>query len=673
MKHDVLKQSHFQSQDKSAKKEILVSQKMLSAKELQNLLNRKSLLIDVSSPFLSNLATLVEGSGFLIILTDEQGCILRLDGDSKILLDAKSLNLVPGAFMEEDSIGSSAMMMGLNEDRPVQITAQGHFINAYHRWTCSSAPIHSTTGITIGTLNLMGQKQQVNTHTLALVAATINAIEQQFRNLKLNKALRQTTAYLDAVINNLTNAILTINTSGNISKVNKSAKVVFGIEPAKLTGQPIKYYMPRWDDLWKVVSNGGNIIDEEVSIENIPYSGRFVIGAMPIVTERNIADEELEWDKPRKKSNSKTLIVKPSVSSEPEQLLLGVVLTIRDMKRVYNIVNKFTGMKAYYTFDDIIGVSDEMKRIVDFAQRVADSPSTVLVSGESGTGKEVFAQAIHNASGRRNSGFVAINCGAIPEALFESELFGYEDGAFTGARKGGKPGKFELANGGTLFLDEVGEMPMDMQVKLLRALQEGEITRVGGNKAIPVDVRVVAATNKNLKTLVEQNKFRNDLYYRLSVIPIKIPPLRDRQDDIKALIEFFLLNKSLKLNKSVPILNDDIRTILLRYEWPGNVRELENFIEKTVNLDGRIMLDVEDEVAFRNKYLHNFVAPNAQKGVTNDEGNLYNAKSLEEIEKDAIVATLKHFDGNKTKAAKILKISRNTLYLKAKHFGLALH
>jgi len=670
MKHDVIKQSHLRSLEKGIKRELLFPQKVLSAKELQSLLQRKSQLINVSTSFISNLSSLVEGSGFVIILTDEHGCILKIDGDSNILHDSKQLNLTPGVYMAEDSVGTNAMTLCLTEDRPIQLTAQEHFINVYHRWTCSSAPIHSPNGNIIGTLNLMGQKQQVHSHSLALVAATINAIEQQFRNLKLNKDLRQTSAYLDAVINNLSFAILAINTSGLISKANRSTTTVLGLEPEKLSRQPISAFFPRWDEIWQIVSNGEKVIDEEVTLENIPYAGRFVISAMPIISETELTGDNPNPGKHKKKGNVNPAKGKVPLSNPQGQLLLGVALTFRDMKRVYNMVNKFTGMKAYYTFDDIIGISAEMRRIVEFARKVADSPSTVLVSGESGTGKEVFAQAIHNASSRRNSGFIAINCGAIPEALFESELFGYEDGAFTGARKGGKPGKFELANGGTLFLDEVGEMPMDMQVKLLRALQEGEITRVGGNKTTPVDVRVIAATNKNLKTLVEQNKFRTDLFYRLSVIPIRIPPLRERQEDIKALIDFFLVNKSMKLNKVAPVLNEEISTILLRYEWPGNVRELENFIEKTVNLDGRIMLDVEDEQAFRNKYLHNIVEKPSKTSNSIETNQTGPSKSLEAVEKDAIIQTLKFFNGNKTRAAKSLNISRNTLYQKVKQHGI---
>ncbi|TVQ16677.1 MAG: PAS domain-containing protein [Bacteroidetes bacterium] len=637
MKHDVIKKSHARSVMNGMEEDRLFPRKMLKGSQLEALLEKNQYLIETSLPFIKNLYTLVKGSGFVITLTDGQGCILELTGDAETMRDASLFDMIPGAYMDEDSVGTNAMSLAIDENRPIQLTAQEHFINAYHRWTCSSSPIHNTDDEILGALNLMGKKDQVHSHTLGLVVATVNSIEQQFRNQKLNQDLSETSGFLDAVINNLSYATFTLNTLGYINRVNKTAVKIFDISRSELYGRHISKYLSRWEEIWNTVKAGDKLLDEEVVVHAMPKSGAFVMSAMPILTE----DNELN----------------------------GVVLTFRDMKRVYSMVNKYTGMKAHYTFSDIIGSSDNMKRLIDFAEKISDSPSTVLINGESGTGKEVFAQSIHNASSRRDAGFVAVNCGAIPEALFESELFGYDDGAFTGARKGGKPGKFELANGGTLFLDEVGEMPPDMQVKLLRVLQEEVVTRVGGNKTIPVDVRIIAATNKDLKTLVDEKKFRLDLFYRLSVIPLKIPALRERGEDIRTLIEFFLGTKAFKLKKNIPRLDKEIYQLLMRYEWPGNVRELENFIEKTVNLDGAIMLDVEDEEAFRKKYLN----PEAYHPGNELAGPLSTSiRSLAELEKDAIQNALNQLNGNKTQVAKMLGIGRNTLYLKAKQYGITL-
>lgn len=637
MKHDVIQKSHARSIMNGLEEDRMFPRKILKGAQLESLLENNQSLIETSLSFIQNLYAQVKGSGFVITLTDGEGCILELTGDAETMHDASLFNMIPGAYMAEDSVGTNAMCLAIEEDKPIQLTAQEHFINAYHRWTCSSAPIHNVENEIIGVLNLMGKKDQVHPHTLGLVVATVNSIEQQFRNQKLNKELCETSGFLDAVINNLSYATLTLNTLGYINRANKSAVKTFEISRSELYGNHISKYMVRWKEVWNTVSAGDKLLDEEVAVRAVPKSGNFVMSAMPILTDDNQFN--------------------------------GVVLTFRDMKRVYSMVNKFTGMKAHYTFGDIIGSSPQMRRLIDFAERIADSPSTILVNGESGTGKEVFAQSIHNASSRRDAGFVAVNCGAIPEQLFESELFGYDEGAFTGARRGGKPGKFELANGGTLFLDEVGEMPTDMQVKLLRTLQEGVIVRVGGNKPIQVDVRIIAATNKDLKQLVEEKKFRLDLYYRLSVIPLKIPALRHRGEDIRTLIEYFLRVKAFKLNKPIPHLDPDVYQLLMRYEWPGNVRELENFIEKTVNLDGAIMLDVEDEDAFRQKYLS---PTHGNAPMQSQKFDYPEIRTLAETEKQTIQDTLRMLNGNKTQTAKMLGIGRNTLYLKAKQYGIEL-
>lgn len=315
---------------------------------------------------------------------------------------------------------------------------------------------------------------------------------------------------------------------------------------------------------------------------------------------------------------------------------------------------------AFYTFDNIIGSSEAMKNVINKCKIIANSPSTILIEGESGTGKEILAQSIHNYSYRRNNRFVAINCGAIPANIIESELFGYEDGAFTGGRKGGKAGKFEAANGGTLFLDEVGEMPLDMQVKLLRVLQEGRITRVGGYKEIPIDIRIIAATNRDLKKEIENGTFREDLYYRLCVIPIIVPPLRERKKDIEELINHFLKSKSDKLGKSLPLMDRNLLKLFIDYKWPGNIRELENSIESYVNLDDAFNFNVRLDVEIEENV-------NDSKNVCEKNITLH---TLEHMERKMIEKAIFFFGGNMTKAAKSLGISRNTLYLKIKRYNI---
>ncbi|HWQ31200.1 MAG TPA: sigma 54-interacting transcriptional regulator [Negativicutes bacterium] len=270
--------------------------------------------------------------------------------------------------------------------------------------------------------------------------------------------------------------------------------------------------------------------------------------------------------------------------------ILGPMPWVRPSQRrcrcsypVRSLANRIMGSKAIYTFDKFVGSDERFLEVMEYAQKVSDSRSTILITGESGTGKEVFAQAIHNYSTRREEPFVAINCGAIPRNLMESELFGYEEGAFTGAKKGGSPGKFEIAYGGTLMLDEIGDMPIDMQIKLLRVIEEGVITRVGGTRQIPINVRIIAATNKNLVQEVENGNFRLDLYYRLNVLPIHLPALRERRGDIESIARYFMKSMSKRLNKKEVQLGDDMIQCLKEYNWPGNIRELENVIERMIN------------------------------------------------------------------------------------------
>lgn len=327
-------------------------------------------------------------------------------------------------------------------------------------------------------------------------------------------------------------------------------------------------------------------------------------------------------------------------------------------------------LSAKYSFDDIIGTSEELQGVVEQAQRAAGTPATVLLRGESGTGKELFAHAIHNASNRRNKKFIRVNCAALSESLLESELFGYEEGAFTGATKGGKVGLFEEANGGTIFLDEVGEISLSLQSKLLRVLQEKEIRRVGGTKSISVNVRVIAATNANLEQKIIEATFREDLYYRLNMFPIFVPPLRSRKADLVPLCGYLIRKFNLEYGRRIQGIDRGALQTFISYDWPGNVRELENIIgraiinmtinENIILLKHLPTLIVKDNARFeRNKIM---------QGLPQNQGSL--KKILEDFEKQILITTLEETRGNKTLAAKKLEISVRSLYYKLERFNM---
>ncbi|MDR7002145.1 sigma 54-interacting transcriptional regulator [Neobacillus niacini] len=333
-------------------------------------------------------------------------------------------------------------------------------------------------------------------------------------------------------------------------------------------------------------------------------------------------------------------------------------------------------LKSKYSFHDLIGTNSTFLAAKELAKRISDSNSSVLLIGESGTGKELFAHAMHANSVRCFSPFVAINCASIPEHLLESELYGYEEGAFTGAKKGGKMGQFEHANGGTLFLDEIGDMPLSMQSKLLRVLQEKEVQRVGGHKSIRVDVRIIAATHRDLEKMVEEGNFRQDLYYRLNVIKIEIPPLRKRNEDIP-LISMSLLKKLEKrfYRKGIE-LSDEVQERLMEHTWPGNIRELENVLERCINvMDGKTIqpnhlpLYLRDQEPKRNP-------PNLPKPTINAMADLSSSpvqplkETLALVEKQAIQQALAVTNGNKLEAAKQLGISKTSFYEKCKLYDI---
>ncbi|MEL7565254.1 MAG: sigma 54-interacting transcriptional regulator [Dehalobacterium sp.] len=350
----------------------------------------------------------------------------------------------------------------------------------------------------------------------------------------------------------------------------------------------------------------------------------------------------------------------------------GIVVTFQEASRLQSIEQKIRrklhtrGHSARYHFHDILGHSSNITRVIYHAKQFSKVDSNVLIAGETGVGKEMFAQSIHNFS-RRNSGpFVAVNCAVLPENLLESELFGYAEGAFTGARKEGRAGLFELAHGGTIFLDELAEMSPRLQSRLLRVLEEKEVMRLGDEQIIPVDVRVIAATNKDLGQMIGRGEFREDLFYRLNVLKIVIPPLRDRLEDIPLLVRFFLKKYSDKFNKHVPVLSERAMQSLLIYSWPGNIRELENFIERMVVLAPDPIITVDD---IRSIYLE--LPDNQTSEKERDHKKVVlPEEDLSALEKHHIKKVLEETGYNYTKAAEILGINRSTLWRKRKKIDL---
>lgn len=625
----IIKRSHDRSKAFGIAPERKFPKHILQGSALEQYMERNKELMNVAQPIMEQLMETLEPTGFIVVLTDNEGCILSVKGGKQTLNAARDLNMVAGAFMSEQSIGTNAMGTAISEDAAVQITATEHFISVYHQWTCSAAPIHYN-GTIIGTLNLTGKAENVHPHTLGLVMAGVDAIENKLLSNRVQRELRASNNYAWAMMNNLAYGVFAIDMNDEIQWVNNTACRIINIRRKELVEKPIETLLPDWKKIKRIILNELNFLDQDSSFALKEVAERFLFNAYLIKNEQ----------------------------SE----ILGYLISFRPLSRMLNLVKKYSGLHAHHAFSDIITRSPKMEQLITYAKNVATSPSTVLITGDSGTGKEVFAQAIHNSSERRDAAFVAVNCGAISPTLIESEIFGYEEGAFTGAKKGGRPGKFELANEGTIFLDEIGEMPMDMQVKLLRVLQEGSLTRLGGQNSVRIDVRVIAATNKNLQKEIDSGKFRLDLFYRLNVIPLHIPSLKDRIEDVVPLARHFIAQKGAKLNKPVPELTRQIIEKMTHYDWPGNVRELENYVEKLVNLGG--------DPSFSDTPPYSVTPVGSAPENQNAKPAYHEIQSLEEVEKEAIKYALKAFEGNISQMAKRLKVGRNTLYTKLKKYGI---
>lgn len=428
------------------------------------------------------------------------------------------------------------------------------------------------------------------------------------------------------------------------------------------------------NDVWSEMMGG-------IRLEEI--QGRYVREIVPETMIHTV----LETGKP---INGHVIMAKGSIKKEAFSSYMPVIengevvagfihVIMRGMKDALHFTSKVNSMihqleyyqeelrkirGAKYSLDNIVGNSPEIVHMKELIISAARSKSTVLIEGETGSGKELVAHSIHDLSIRKAAPFIKVNCAAIPRELLETEFFGYEEGAFTGASKGGKQGRFEMANGGSLFLDEINQMPYDLQPKLLRVLQEGEIEKIGGKGSIPINVRIIVASNVSLEKLIRTGKFRKDLFYRLNVIKIEIPPLRKRKEDIPLIADNLLEKLNFQLGMSVPRISEEAKNKLMEYDWPGNVRELQNVIERAMNL-------AWGEALHWKHFCDYFDGKNLVKTRCENNCKGYMIKTLKnDLEKDTIIKALENCRNNKTKAAEKLGISRTLLYRKLKKYNL---
>jgi PAS domain S-box-containing protein len=611
---------------------------LLLAKPLLDvLLEKRKSLIDIARPFMESLYGFASSS-FVVLLCDERGYLMEAVGDSDVLGGDHGLNLSRGALWTEQEVGNNGVGTSLTLQKPFQVSGAEHYCYKHHPWTCSGAPIFDNDNRMIGILEMSGPVEKTHLHTLGMVVAAVEAIHQQLHVQQKNRELTLLNNRLNNIFLTVSDGVAVVDAGGAITQVNPVAEKILSKTAESINGNLIKDYFERYTPVREMLTTGKIFSD----LEAIVRTGRGITNCL--ASGKPIKDDQGN--------------------------ITGGVIFINPINKIKNLINRFSGAHATFTFEDIIGNSRFVRKAIELSSLAAGNDSSVLLSGESGTGKEMFAQSIHNKSARRNGPFVAMNCGAIPRDLIGSELFGYVEGAFTGAYKGGRPGKFELASGGTLFLDEIGDMPLEQQVSLLRVLQDKTITRIGGDNAVVVDVRIICASNKNLQQEVARGNFRQDLYYRLNVITISLPPLREHREDIPLMFDVFIEKVCSKLGVGIPQAPPEVIAQLQQYDWPGNVREFQNVVERMVNIAAGQAIGLEH-------LPEEILAPNsgAIRQTETEFGSKIakitdERKKIKELladkEREEIFTLLSKNDGNVSLVAKDMGISRASLYRKLK-------
>lgn len=579
--------------------------------EIKFIENKK--LIEIATPIMENIFEIIKSTNYSVILTDKEGVLIHVITNKDIENYHKSLNFVLGTYWNEENVGSNGIGTCLFLDKPVQFIGAQHFCLSHHDWTCSSAPIHDSSGKIIGCIDISGKVEDVHIHTFGIVTTTAKIIEKQI-DISNSYELMNTT------FNSILEGLIVIDENYKVSRYNERILDILKLDKDQLLQLDIRNIFRDVDLENKVFKDKKNIRFSEFSFEMENSRIECLLNISPFVFNGKVK---------------------------------GAVILVKEAEQVRKVVNHIVGYKSNYTFDDIITNNEKFKNIIAFSKKISKTNCSVLIQGESGTGKELFAHSIHNYSNRNDGPFIAINCAALPKDLVESELFGYEKGSFTGASKEGKPGKFELANGGTIFLDEIGELSLETQSKLLRILESNHLNRIGSNYERIIDVRVIAATNRNLIEEVESKTFREDLFYRLNVININLTPLRERPEDILDIAENILKNLNNNDNNGNKIFAKSFKDKILIKEWKGNVRELQNYIKRAYYMsEENLIADIEVE--------------------TNIKSNEYisNSKNMKDIEKNLIIQVLNDYNGNVIKTSNQLNIGKSTIYRKIKDYEI---
>lgn len=622
----------------------------LKPHELKTLIRDKHAMIDITGEFMKKHLGLLTSSGYYMCLTDENGILLLYAGATNKVQRFEKTNARPGSVWNEETIGTNCHSLCITLKKPVQLTGPYYYCQALYDNIGSATPIFDENGDVQGVLLVIDaidnpEKQIKQTHLLGWVVSAGLAIESQMKLRKRSYYLGLANRTLETTIDAIGEGCITLDKTGLITHINHEGADLFSIDEKAAKG---KHYL--------------ELFDTDIPIEKVLTDGK------PITNFQFLINNDLS-------GQSHSMDIEPIFNDEaiPD----GVFIRLK-LSAICNKVRTKTEDKKD-SFADIHGESKALENVINKARKLAQHDGSILLIGDSGTGKELFAHAIHDET-RPEGSFIAINCCSLPKNLIESELFGYEGGSFTGAERRGRMGKIELANGGTLFLDEIGDMPLEIQPILLRVLEDKKVMRIGGRNYIPVDFRVIAATNKDLLELVAAKQFRQDLYYRLAVFKLNIPSLTERNNDVLLLANYFI-EKYCKLTnqRSKPQLSSTVEAVLSEYNWPGNVRQLQNAISYAVAMASDNVIEVEhlpEEIVQsipKYKRCNSKVTANteiAHNETGKDKVILDANMSMPQIEKLVIENTLQKTGYNIHDTAIILGFARSTLYRKLKEYNI---
>lgn len=592
----------------------------------RNVLTTRFDVLAVARPFMEDIHQFVEGSEYVVLLTDGAACILETIGDKQICTSLKEVGLQRGVYWNEGNVGTNAIALALQEAMPIQVMGSEHYVKTYHSLCCSAAPVHDVSGRIVGALAMMGRRDQSHSHTLATVMAAARAIENQLQtDLYLQEANRRLTE-LQSVFSAISEGVMSWTNDGKITHINEQAGQILDVQPRSVLGRNVEEVFTLPDTVVAAAHVGETLHDVEAGIGIGERIVDCLISVRPIL--------------------------------EGARGPVGSLMTLRPIERVHRLVHRLVGAEATLTLANVLGDSDDIREARRRARLAAQGRAPVLLHGEDGVGKNPLARAIHNESERADGPFISINCLAVPHELMVNEFLGHEGGTLNEKPSDGRPSKFELADKGSLFLDEVEHLSLEMQAALLQVIDTGHVMRLGSTRAIPVDVRIIAASSSDLETEVEDGNLRSDLYYRFGVFTIEMPPLRERVEDIPLLVKRFL-RRSRHAGRHIEI-SDEALEILMQYPWPGNIRELENVLERAlVHTDDGCLTPNNLPNAIRNRHALTPNSPNPQPVL-----------SFAEAERQAIIRAGYAYNGKVTEMAQKLGIGRTTLWRKMKQFEL---